>query len=249
MENSKKLSIKIISTVFSIIPPLCAFANEPVRDNVDMTLEGTSPVYQANFADLAWNGMSTGDYAAADVMVNGADLQYTGVLLNVGAGSSNIFIKVQHQNGSGNFHYAGCYTGNNGPSFGLGFFALTRPFAKGHLEARRSSSAISIFITNAVDAGGNPVADQSYVCTGAPKPEGDRIGVHGYRGRALIDNFSNGYTILDPFFFNGSLASSGNWIDINPGMTADWNNAKGGPSARSVWAGKGCIVNDENKQF
>jgi hypothetical protein len=127
-----------------------------------------------------------GNFAEADVAVNGTALQYTGLLLNYGAGVNNLFIKVQEQNASGLFHDAACYTGNNSDSFGLGYFPLTSPFSTAHMAATRVGSTVTIMFTN-IDGGAQP--DQTYVCDGAPPPEGSGIGILGYEGSARLDNF------------------------------------------------------------
>ncbi len=80
-----------------------------------------------NFGRATFNGApGNGSFAEADVAVNGTTSQYSALLLNYGAGANNLFIKVQEQNGSGKFHDAACYTGNNGTAFGLGYFASAR---------------------------------------------------------------------------------------------------------------------------
>jgi hypothetical protein len=127
-----------------------------------------------------------GNAAEADIEVVGTSLQYTGLLLNYGAGNTNLFLKVQQQGASGNFEYGACYTGNNGGAFGLGFFPLDQQFATAHMAATRVGSTVTIEFTN-VDGGTKP--DQTYVCTGAPAPEGTGIGILGYGGIARLDNF------------------------------------------------------------
>jgi|GEM_PF-1179273 len=127
-----------------------------------------------------------GNAAEADIEAVGTALQYTGLLLNYGAGSSNLFLKVQNQSGSNQFRHAGCYTGNNGPPFGLGFFALSSPFTTAHMRATRVGNDVTLSFTN-IDGGAQP--DQTYVCSGAPAPEGTGIGILGYAGFARLDNF------------------------------------------------------------
>ncbi len=128
-----------------------------------------------------------GDAAEADVAVVGTDLQYTGLLLNYGAGVNNLFLKVQQQEPySGQFTHAACYTGNNSAGFGLGFFPLDAPFQRAHMKAIRVGDDVTISFTN-VDNGAQP--DQTYLCTGAPPREGTGIGILGLNGIARLDNF------------------------------------------------------------
>jgi hypothetical protein len=200
----------------------------------DLTLSGPAERIDAPTA-YEWDAGS-GDVAEGDVRSVGTGLQYTGVLLNVGAGVNNVFIKVQNQDGDTEFESGACYTGNNGDSFGLGYFGLDQPFTTAHLRAERLGDTITLSLTN-VDGGTK--ADQQYVCNGAPPPEGDDIGVNGFNNIAQIDNFAAGGGVLETFSFVGPLASSGNWADIDPGMNANGAVASGGFAARSVWIGGG----------
>ncbi len=137
-----------------------------------------------------FNGASgSGDTAEMDVATNGTSLQYAALLLNYGAGITNVFLKVQQQNGSGRFEYAACYTGNNGPPFGLSFFDLSSPFSTAHMRATRVGTTVTLEFTN-IDGGAQP--NQTYVCNGAPPPEGTGIGIGGYAGVARMDNFAGG---------------------------------------------------------
>jgi N-acetylneuraminic acid mutarotase len=128
-----------------------------------------------------------GNAAEADITVMGSSLQYTGLVLNYGAGVNNLFIKVQQgAPNAGQFTNAACYLGNNGSSFGLGFFALTSPFSTAHMKVTRFGSTVTIVFSN-IDYGAKP--NQIYTCTGAPPPEGTGIGILGYDGIARVDNF------------------------------------------------------------
>jgi hypothetical protein len=142
------------------------------------------------------NAPGNGNFAEADIAINGTSLQYTGLLLNFGAGMNNLFLKVQSQD-PGKFTHAACYIGNNGDPFGLGFFSLTSYFSTAHMTALRVGSKVTIKFTN-VDGGSQP--DQTYVCDGAPDPEGTGIGILGYPGIARLDNFGIGMpdVAIDP---------------------------------------------------
>jgi len=135
------------------------------------------------------SGLGAGDEAEVDIAANGTSLQYAGLLLNYGAGSTNLFLKVQEQSPyAGQFTNGGCYTGNNGTSFGLGFFGLTSPFTTAHMVATRVGDDVTIVFSN-IDGGAQP--DQTYVCSGAPAREGIGIGILGYAGIAQMDNFGS----------------------------------------------------------
>ena len=130
-----------------------------------------------------------GNYAEADVEVNGTSLQYTGLLLNYGEGVTNLLLKVQAASNIGKFTHAACYIGNGGDRFGLEYFSLTAHFASAHMAAWRVGDVVTIEFTN-VDGGSQP--DQTYVCEGAPEPEGTGIGIVGYDATARLDNFAVG---------------------------------------------------------
>jgi hypothetical protein len=206
--------------------------------DIDRTLSQPAIMYVPTAADLAYVGTNAGDIAEGDVAVGGSALQYTGVSLNgdgVNATAQFPFLKVQADAGSANFTFAACYLGNNGASFGLGFFALTQPFSNAHMKASRSGSTVTINFTN---VNGGSLANQTYVCNGAPAPVGDKIGVQSYSDNAAtIDNFSNGTTVLDAFNYTGTLGSTGNWADVSPGMHANGSKAIGGLLALSFYKG------------
>jgi len=127
-----------------------------------------------------------GNAAEVDVAAVGTDIQFTGLLLNYGAGVNNLFLKVQQQDYSGMFSHAACYVGNNTTGFGLGFFGLDSNFTTAHMKAARVGDTVTIVFSN-IDGGSQP--DQTYVCTGAPTPEGPGIGIMGHAGIARLDNF------------------------------------------------------------
>ncbi len=149
------------------------------------SISSNAAVCSGNAGRATFNGApGNGDVAEADVAAVGTDLQYTGLLLNYGAGVDNLFLKVQGSGGQ--FTDGACYTGNNGTPFGLDFFALDAPFSTAHMRATRVGDDVTIEFSN-VDGGAQP--DQTYVCTGAPPREGTGIGILGYNGIARLDNF------------------------------------------------------------
>lgn len=130
-----------------------------------------------------------GNSAEMDVATNGTQVQYAGLVLNYGAGVNNVFVKVQQQDGSGEFNVAACYTGNNQSlsPFGLGFFDLSESFSTAHMRIKRAGNTVILELTN-IDFGSK--ANQTYICEGAPPPEGIGIGIAGYNNYAQMDNFS-----------------------------------------------------------
>jgi hypothetical protein len=68
------------------------------------------------------SGSDTG--ATATVYLNGTDIQYGAVALGDIAGGNNAFVKIQSQDGDGQFEYGAFYIGNNGEGE---FFPLKDP--------------------------------------------------------------------------------------------------------------------------
>jgi hypothetical protein len=139
--------------------------------------------------EASFNGApGDGNFAEIDLAVFSSSLDYQGVVLNRGASNYYPFIKVQNQSGGMQFCNAACYLGNNGSggSFGLGFFALTQCFGSAHMAVTRVGNDVTIEFTN-IDGGAQP--PQTYVCTGAPAPDGTGIGINGYSALDRVDNF------------------------------------------------------------
>ncbi len=134
------------------------------------------------------NAPGDGNAAEMDIACISTALDYEALLLDYGAGATNLFIKVQNQSGDLMFHNAACYTGNNGAPFGPGFFALTSPFSTAHMTVTRVGNDVTILFSN-IDGGGQP--DQEYLCSGAPPVEGTGIGIAGYAQFDRVDNFGN----------------------------------------------------------
>lgn len=154
---------------------------------VSQAARGGTP--QNRWAIATYNG-GYGNVVEGDVRINGQSLDYTGFVLDYGVGASNLFIKVQDNDGSGKFDRGACYLGNNssGGTFGLGFFHLSAPFVSAHMKVTVDAArTVTIEFSN-IDGG---PGTQTYVCTGAPPPEGTGIGIVGYQGTsASMDNFT-----------------------------------------------------------
>lgn len=65
-----------------------------------------------------------GTAASAILFLGGTDLEYGAVAVGNISGGTNAFVKLQEQNGDGQFEYGAFYSGNNS---GSDFFALTTP--------------------------------------------------------------------------------------------------------------------------
>jgi PKD repeat protein len=201
------------------------------------------------------NAPGDGNMAEIDLACVSTVLDYQGLLLNYGGGATNLFLKVQNQSGDLMFHNAGCYTGNNGGGFGLGFFTLDSPFTTAHMKATRVGNDVTIEFTN-IDGGAQP--PQTYVCSGAPAPEGTGIGILGYSGLDLMDNFGGPAGACDPPTgvnftwdpaspFVGDLVTfTGTAAGTEP-LTYDWNfgdtfTAQGNPVTHAYGAAGDYLV-------
>jgi len=143
---------------------------------------------------LATHNSATGDHVEIDVEVEAvAATQYAAVVLNYGGGSTNIFVKVQNNGGGTEFDWMACYTGNNnsGAPFGLGFMSLSEPFSTARMAVTVDGArTVTIDLTN---VNGGALADQQYICTGAPPAEGPGMGIGTFGSNQVrIDNFGDG---------------------------------------------------------
>jgi len=128
------------------------------------------------------------DALEADIVAESASSGYVALILNYADNNNNLYLKVQQQDGGGTFDHAACYFGNNGDSFGPGFFNLTQPFASAHMRVERVDTTVTITFSS-IDGGGDT---QEYICTGAPLTGGTGIGIGGWTGVHSLDNFAAG---------------------------------------------------------
>ncbi|MBP8910034.1 MAG: hypothetical protein KBI32_00845 [Phycisphaerae bacterium] len=123
----------------------------------------------------------------ADVAANGTALQYTGLVLGYADLNNCLFMKVQQQSPySGQFTHAAFYKGNNGVLFGPGFFDLDYPFTTAHMRVEWVGDTVTMTFSN-IDGGSGT---QVYFAHGAPNTGGNGIGICGYDGYAILDNFA-----------------------------------------------------------
>jgi hypothetical protein len=224
MEESLKTSGFVFSVLtllaVIVIPSGVCAAQSPVDASIP-----TAPVmYVPTPADLAYTGVTTGDVAQVDIQSMGPDVGFAGLVLNsdgVSVNAPHLFIKIQEQDGTGNFEYGACYLGFNGSAgaFGLGFFPLTQQFWGARLRATRTGSSVTIQLT---DVNGGALPNQTYVCAGAPLPAGNKLGINGLHGIKVhtprLDNWGNGSIVLDQFNFVLAFGATGNWTDAVIGM-------------------------------
>lgn len=136
-------------------------------------------------AGIATHNFAFGDSLEADVASRGSG--YAALVLNWGGGTNNLFIKVQSQGGGTAFTNAACYLGNNGSSFGLGFFSLSSPFTTARMSVSVDGNRDVTITFSSIDGG---AGTQQYVCTGAPAAEGEATGIAGWKNIASLDNFA-----------------------------------------------------------
>jgi hypothetical protein len=166
-----------------------------VRDGTygifNQTAQGT------NTALATYKGLATSEIEGDVSLSPGGGTQYSGFVLDYGAGVNNIFVKAQDNDGNGQYDHAACYTGNNvSPGFGLGYFTLSSPFTTAHLRVSVDAARNVTIILSRINGG---TGVQIYTCAGAPAAEGDQAGIVGY-GNGRIDNVHINRTIaLDQF--------------------------------------------------
>ncbi len=128
----------------------------------------------------------TGTALEADVAANGTTgTDYVALVLDYASVSSNLFLKVQANSG-GPFNTAACYVGNNGNSFGLGFFNLSSSFSTAHMRVERVGTTVTMTFSNINGGSGT----QTYTCNAAPATGGTGIGMGGYAGTSWLDNYA-----------------------------------------------------------
>ena len=131
-----------------------------------------------------FNGVGASSLEADVSLTPGGGTQYSALILNYGAGTNDLFIKVQDNNGGGAFNTAGCYLGNNSGSFGLGFFNLTASFTTAHMVVSVDTARVVTLAFTNINGGSGA---QVYVCSGAPAAEGSAVGIAAY-GPGQLDN-------------------------------------------------------------
>jgi hypothetical protein len=152
---------------------------------ISIVNQAAESVQGGNVKNLAIYPGVGANILGADISLQpGGGTQYSALVLNYSAGTNNLYIKVQDNNGDGSFDTAACYTGNGGSSFGLGFFYLSSTFTTAGIEVEVDSTrTVSLYI-QPTDGSGGP---QSYTCSGAPAFDGNAVGIGSYGG-GRIDN-------------------------------------------------------------
>ncbi|NJD61073.1 MAG: hypothetical protein FIA98_16900 [Anaerolineae bacterium] len=151
-----------------------------IASNRAQTTSGYTTTALAVYSGIGVNNME------ADISTQGTTVQYSALVLNYGAGVNNLFIKIQDNSHDGRFDTGGCYLGNNGAGFGLGFFGLSSSFTSAHLSVKVSAARVVTIKLSHIDGG---TGTQTYVCSGAPAFEGSSVGIGSYGG-GRIDNLS-----------------------------------------------------------
>ena len=158
---------------------------------VSQVARGSGGYALATYTGLGANAIE-GDISLAP----GGGTQYSGFVLNYGAGVNDIFLKAQDDDGNGDFDKFACYKGNNGLAFGPGIFSLSAPFTTAHLYVSVDAARNVTIVLSRINGG---TGVQIYTCAGAPAAEGDQVGIVGYEG-GQIDNVRVNRTIaLDQF--------------------------------------------------
>jgi len=149
----------------------------------------------------------------------GGNFQYSGLVLNYAQLGTNLFMKVQDNDGNGTFEHGACYIGNNnvGASFGLGFFLLSSPITSAHMKVSVSNDKVVHFYLTNIDGGSG---SQYYECSGAPLAEGYGVGIASYGGGRVdnfqvIQDFKDNFNRADDFLGNDWVGQSGDYVIEN----------------------------------
>lgn len=191
-------------------------ADGPLGVNWTVT-QGTFRVYNnaaqggGMHAKAIYNG-ETGNILQADVQAVGSSLQYTGLILAYEDTDNCLFVKVQQQDGGGQFEHAAFYLGSaSWGGTGAGFFDLDSPFSTAHMTVELNGSTVTLTFSN-IDGGAET---QTYTAYDFPGTAGNSIGICGYNDIARIDNFAGegcDYCFEDSIGFKWCL----NVIDEDP---------------------------------
>ncbi len=180
-----------------------------------------------------YNGLASNSLEGDVSLTLPPSLQYSGFVLNYGAGVDNIFVKVQDNNGDGTFDYGACYKGGGG-SFGLGFFPLSSTFTTAHMRVEVTDNRTVVITLTKINGGSGT---QAYSCTGAPLPEGYGVGIASFGG-GIVDNFQSINDFNDSFSrSNGALGSD--WSDVITGFSITNGAAQGTNKSLALFTGLG----------
>lgn len=129
--------------------------------------------------------------ACADITAKAGGPNYAAIPLRLSSAGSNVFLKVQDNNGNGAFESVARYTGNNNQDGDFALNAFT-PFSSARMHVAVSGTTARID----VDTDFDNVADQSRTFT-IPASDNIRVGLGSYNG-ATLDNFRVQIDTVDP---------------------------------------------------
>ena len=188
---------------------------------VSSVAQGSGGTALATYDGLGSNSIE------GDVSLNSVNaVQYSGFVLNYGAGVTNLFIKIQDNNGNGDFDVAACYLGNNdtGAPFGAGFFNLIAPFQSAHMKVSVDNDRVVTIIFSEINGG---TGLHLYTCAGAPAAEGGAVGIVGFGG-GRMDNVLVKRTFAQDSFNHANGALGPSWSARANNFTIVDQNALGG---------------------
>jgi hypothetical protein len=145
-------------------------------DQGDLYLQGKK-LHGATLSVGTFNRARHDTSATVDVAAYGNGIAYGAITIGDVAEGTNVFMKIQTQNGQGTFDTAGFYTGNNGGGY---FFAVDLPPTnKIRMTGSMSGTVATMTFT---DTEGNVLASYSYDYGFVPKKGGIGLGTWGNVG-------------------------------------------------------------------
>lgn len=178
----------------------------------------------------------------ADMRINGTGLQYGALLLD-GDANNNLFVKVQAQTATGRFSHVGFYDGNNGGGWGgmtggSAFFVLDSEFTSAHMSVYHNGFGDVTLVFSKINGGSGL---QIYQRGGWAPLDGDRVGMGGYTGLTIIDNWGAGGGLICDDFNRANGPLGPNWQTVDSVASIVSNAARGGssgdPASRSWFIG------------
>lgn len=139
-----------------------------------------------NSSAMSYTGAAPGDKACVEVYAANSGTQYGGVYLKWTSSGDNLFVKVQDNNGNGDFERI-FFVRDGGFVFNqacAGGFVISSPFTSARLSVYLDGTTLKADI----DTNFDNISDQSYSCAGAPARSGIRVALGIFGGTAL-DNF------------------------------------------------------------
>lgn len=192
----------MLATVGVLAGPLGAGAGLAVTDDFDRadgplgpdwtvqagTFNVSSNAAVGSSLALATYDGAASDSATIDVAFDGTGTEYLGVVLDYLDVSSNIFVKIQNQDGAAGLDRIFCYEGNNGSSWtSPSFFDTANVITTARMTVTIEPDRNVAIELSQINGG---TGTESFDCPNAPDTGGTGVGIVQFAGLGSIDNFT-----------------------------------------------------------